>query len=244
VFPSGTRLEGRIEKKLSSKLTGIYRLYHLERTKTEVLNDPTSEKIEVIGSTGPTLIVDLRDDIFNPTKGSLHTFGVELASPLLLSNSNISFVLASLRNTFFIPVLPSLGLTLFAGGSYAKSLLSDQPLPNARLDSDLSLGGRNSMRGYSLRRFSPRGSLDPIISETAFYNFRAELNYEFVTNWGAAVFFDTGQLYPNWKPQARHDGIGVGLRYKTPVGPVVVDVAQGLGPDKESIKFYFTVGTL
>jgi outer membrane protein assembly factor BamA len=117
VIQSGTRLEGRIEKKLSSKLTGIYRLYHLERTKTEVLNDPTSEKIEVIGSTGPTLIVDLRDDIFNPTKGSLHTFGVELASPLLLSNSNISFVLASLRNTFFIPVLPSLGLTLFAGGS-------------------------------------------------------------------------------------------------------------------------------
>jgi outer membrane translocation and assembly module TamA len=59
-----------------------------------------------------------------------------------------------------------------------------------------------------------------------------------------AVFGDTGQLFPDWRTEPRHDGVGVGVRYKTPVGPVVVDFAQGLGPDRESVKFYFTVGTL
>ncbi|NBT59394.1 hypothetical protein EBT16_11485, partial [bacterium] len=60
-----------------------------------------------------------------------------------------------------------------------------------------------------------------------------------------AVFFDTGQLFPELKQDNRNDGIGVGFRYRTPVGPVVLDFAHGLSPAAKSIiRFTFTVGSI
>ena len=64
---------------------------------------------------------------------------------------------------------------------------------------------------------------------------------------GAAIFIDSGQIFSKtagaqWVTGTRHDGIGMGLRYKTPVGPAVIDISQGIGPDKESIKFNFSIG--
>jgi len=241
-----TKIEGRIEKKLSSSVTGIYRLYQLERTKTETLDDPTSIDTEVIGSTGPGVNIDFRDDIYNPTKGSFHSLNIEIASPILLSQDNISFIMALSRNSFYIPLFPSVGLSLYAGFGYAHSLFAGKSLPTARLVNDLSLGGRASLRGFSVGKFSPvpANGAATVVERTAFYNGRAEITTTIFANVGLAVFYDTGQIYPNLVPAGRQDGVGFGIRYKTPVGPIVVDIAQGLGPDREMLKFYFTVGTI
>ena len=258
------RIEERIEKKFSPYFTFIYRLHRFEHatTKTLVLlasndpNNPTNPNglnydpgyppaIEIvdIGSTGPGFQLDFRDDSFNPTLGSFHTLDGELAHSALFSSKDVGFYLWMSRNSFYVPLLEPFGLALFAGAGYADSLDSQKQIPNARLLTDLSLGGQGSIRGFSPRIFNPQQES----VSTGFYNVRGELRTALWEDLGAAIFIDSGQIFSKtagaqWVTGTRHDGIGMGLRYKTPVGPAVIDISQGIGPDKESIKFNFSIG--
>lgn len=261
---SRARIEERIEKKFSQSFKFIYRIHRYERATTKTLvfmdaNDPnnptnpsgnnyqpdlsTATEVVDIGSTGPGFEFDFRDDRFNPTSGSLHTLDAELAHSALFSSKDVGFYMLMGRNSFYIPLLEPLGLALFAGVGYADSLDQKKPIPKARLLTDLSLGGQGSIRGFSPRIFNPQAD-----SVTAgFYNLRGELRSTIVGDLSAAIFLDSGQIFSktagnSWVTGTRHDGVGVGLRYKTPVGPAVIDISQGLGPDKEVIKFNFTIG--
>lgn len=237
------RFEGKIEKKVGKAVTVIYRLYRLERTNTETLDaglNVTASDIDVIGSTGPGLIVDLRDDPFNPTKGSYHLLDFEFAHPVLLSNSDISFIMGLSRNSVYIPFFEPFSLTAYVGLGYARSLLDGAPIPKARLVNDLSLGGQGSLRGFAVRQFSPGDRS----RETAFYNLRGEIGTQIFDKAKFVVFMDSGQIFPDLTAQPRHDGVGIGFRYITPVGPVAVDLAHGLGREGKAIQFYFSIGTL
>jgi outer membrane protein assembly factor BamA len=240
------RLEEKIERKITRKLLVYFRLHRFERSVTESLIDATiPTKYETIGSTGPGFILDLRDDIYNPTKGSYHVFDLEYAAPFLFSQQNIHFMLASFRNSFYFPLINPFQFTFYVGAAYGRSFLQDSPIPIVRQLSDLSLGGQTSLRGFQPREFQPPNPNS--LYDSAYYNIRFEISFPLFYKIGAAVFLDSGQLFPNisfgYIPQPRHDGIGVGLRYKTPVGPVVIDFGKSLDSSSSQIRFYFTVGT-
>jgi len=241
------RLEERIEKRLSRRLTAQYRLHRLERTRTEVLQrqdsgltNTLSDTIDVIGSTGPVLLLDFRNDLFNPTSGSFHVLDVEFAHPALLSNAGLSFLLALQRNSFYIPLSSRVGFACYVGLGWSRALL-DKGLPEARLANELALGGQGTIRGYAPRLFrAPSG-----IREIAFYNVRSEVTIPLFGEVSGAVFFDSGQLFPEFRTEPRNDGVGVGVRYRTPVGPIVLDLAHGLSPAAESVvRFTFSVGSI
>ncbi|MFM8268619.1 MAG: BamA/TamA family outer membrane protein, partial [Pseudomonadota bacterium] len=240
-------VEERLEKRFSRNLMAQYRLHHLERTRTEVLErqdsggtKTLSDTVDVIGSTGPILTLDLRNDLFNPTSGSLHSLDLEMAHPVLLSSQDLSFLLALQRNSFYIPISKHFTFSVFVGTGWAKSLMG-RALPEARLANELALGGQGSIRGYAPKLFrAPAG-----VREMAFYNLRTEVSVPLFGEVSGAVFFDTGQLFPELKADSRNDGVGLGFRYKTPVGPIVLDLAHGLSPAAQSIlRFTFTVGSI
>lgn len=240
------RLEEKIERKITRKFLIYFRLHRFERSVTESLIDPTiPTKYETIGSTGPGFILDLRDDIYNPTRGSYHIFDLEYAAPFLLSQQNIHFMLGSFRNSFYFPLISPFQFTFYLGAAYGRSFSDGNPIPIVRQLSDLSLGGQTSIRGFQPREFQP--PTPESLFDSAYYNIRFEISFPLFYKIGAAVFLDSGQLFPNisfgYVPQSRHDGIGVGLRYKTPVGPVVIDFGKSLDSGSSSIRFYFTVGT-
>ncbi|NBX77161.1 MAG: hypothetical protein EBQ92_11450 [Proteobacteria bacterium] len=241
------RLEERIEKRFGKGLMAQYRVHRLERTRTELIERKDSggtatlsDTVDVIGSTGPNLILDLRNDAFNPTSGSLHSVDLEFAHPNLLSSQDLSFLLALQRNSFYIPISRLFNLSVFVGMGWSRALMG-RGLPEARLANELALGGQGSIRGYAPRLFrAPAG-----VREMAFYNVRTEVSVPLFGEVSGAVFFDTGQLFPELKADRRNDGIGLGIRYKTPVGPIVLDLAHGLSPVANSIiRFTFTVGSI
>lgn len=241
------RLEERIERRLSKRVMAQYRLHRLERTRTEVIERKDSgdtvrlnDTVDVIGSTGPTLMVDFRNDLFNPTSGSLHSLDLEFAHPSLLASQELAFLLALQRNSFYFPISKSLNLSVFVGAGWSRALLS-RGLPEARLANELALGGQTSIRGYAPRLFRAASG----VRELAFYNIRTELSIPLFGEVSGALFFDTGQLFPELKADSRNDGVGVGVRYRTPVGPVVLDLAHGLSPAAKSmVRFTFTVGSI
>ena len=56
-----------------------------------------------------------------------------------------------------------------------------------------------------------------------------EYDYRIKGNWAAAVFFDIGNAADDFHWDMKR-GVGVGVRWISPIGPIRIDVARGLDP--------------
>jgi translocation and assembly module TamA len=89
-------------------------------------------------------------------------------------------------------------------------------------------GGSGTIRGYPYQLVGPvfRGTDIPV-GGTAIAAGTVEFRQRFGANWGAAVFVDGGEVSASLKPLPAdfRVGVGAGLRYYTPIGPVRLDIA-------------------
>ena len=114
-----------------------------------------------------------------------------------------------------------------AGGSILGADLTDVPA-NRRFYS----GGGGSVRGYAYQGIGPKDINDDPIGGLSYMEANAELRIGVTDKIGIVPFIDvgavsTGSALENSDFQA---GAGVGLRYKTPFGPLRVDFAVPLNP--------------
>ena len=105
-------------------------------------------------------------------------------------------------------------------------------------------GGDRSVRGYGWREIGPRirNSVGDTYALGAQNVVTASIEYEryFKGPWGAAVFVDTGSAFDNTIDL--HTGVGFGVRWKSPVGPVRVDIAHGLNNPDSQFQLYLNIG--
>jgi translocation and assembly module TamA len=109
-------------------------------------------------------------------------------------------------------------------------------------------GGSGTIRGYSYQTVGPQFPVsgNPI-GGTAIIAGSLEFRQRFGKNFGAAVFVDGGQVSASLKllPDVFRIGVGVGIRYYTPIGPIRVDVAvptRSNGLDSEAFEIYIGLG--
>lgn len=100
-------------------------------------------------------------------------------------------------------------------------------------------GGTNSIRGFD---FLDLGVLDQGVLVGGRRLLIGSLEY---VRWldgplGAAVFTDIGDVANNWNDLDPKPAVGVGVRYKTPAGPIAFDVAKAL--DEDNIRIHFALG--
>ena len=88
---------------------------------------------------------------------------------------------------------------------------------------------------------------DPIGGESMIVG-NVELTIPLVDFMKLAVFYDTGNVWKNMEDIGSggfKSGIGTGLRFKTPIGPINLDYGYPLdleeGKESKSGKFYFSV---
>jgi len=130
---------------------------------------------------------------------------------------------------------------LIARGEIGHSFIDDLALlpPSLRYFA----GGDRSIRGYAWREVGPR--IQTSAGEFALggkHMAVASLEFEhyFNDSWGGAVFVDTGSAFddsPDW-----HTGVGIGLRWRSPVGPVRLDVAHGLDDPDSDFQLHLGIG--
>ena len=101
-------------------------------------------------------------------------------------------------------------------------------------------GGDRSIRGYNDREVGPRlGTFG--LGANNLVTASSEFEHYFTPQWGGAVFVDTGSAFngstPDW-----HTGVGIGVRWRSPVGPVRVDVARGLDQPDSALTLYLNIG--
>jgi outer membrane protein insertion porin family len=259
-FPSFDADVSRItlgfRRELSPGIWGFVE-YNFERNKISDVQYPyikaTDERTDIIGSITPGFSIDSRDDRFNPTKGVNSTQSLEIASNFLGSQDRVGFYRFTSYNSAYFRLFDNVVLALAANLGWERSNVENAPIPTFKL---FRLGGINSVRGY--REDAIEVETSKLVKGTlALVNYRAELRIPVVGSFGTALFLDAGNLLIDrfsFNPALLKSSVGAGLRYVTPVGPVVLDFAwrlqtenpapvkEGQLPDNDRFRVHFAIG--
>ena len=108
-------------------------------------------------------------------------------------------------------------------------------------------GGDRSVRGYAYREI---GEVFQAVNGDRYvvggkHLVAASVEYErmFTRQWGGAVFVDAGDAFDRREDFEAQLGVGFGVRWRSPVGPVRVDIAHGLGDAAgSSLRLHFNIG--
>ncbi len=93
-------------------------------------------------------------------------------------------------------------------------------------------GGDQSVRGYAFEALGPVDAQGDVIGGNTLATGSISFEHYFLDRWGAAVFVDSGNAFHDFSGPLK-TGVGAGVRWRSPVGPVYVDVGFGLnGPSK------------
>jgi translocation and assembly module TamA len=100
-------------------------------------------------------------------------------------------------------------------------------------------GGDNSVRGYAYQSLG-RTLEGGVASVRYLATGSVEYNYFFEGKWGMAVFVDAGDAADSAGALSPAFGYGVGARYRSPVGPINLDLAYGEAT--EEFRLHFSLG--
>lgn len=181
-----------------------------------------------------SLIQDRRDDPLDSTRGMLNTLDVGYAPGIL--SRRTSYTRLSTRNSTYHRLSRSLVLARTTTFGWLYNLESEPvPLPERYF-----AGGATTHRGFPENQ---AGQRDPVtgfpVGGNSFLFFGTELRFPLIgENLGGVLFHDMGNVYTSaseisfrYKQRDRSDfnyavhAVGLGVRIKTPVGPVRVDLA-------------------
>ena len=152
-------------------------------------------------------------------RGWLFRAGLEGAYEGFISSSD--FLQATMYAKLIQPAGPN--GRLIARSELGSTLIDDvNQLPKSLR---FFAGGDNSVRGYGYESLGPKNSAGAVIGGK--HLFVASLEYEYMIRdpWGAALFVDTGNAFNDWGKMDLQTGVGLGARWRSPIGPVRVDVA-------------------
>jgi translocation and assembly module TamA len=103
-------------------------------------------------------------------------------------------------------------------------------------------GGINSIRGYDYKDLAPRDRFGNIAGGQFLAVVSAEYEHPVLDDWGVAAFVDTGNAF-NTDSISFKTGIGLGIRWYSPIGPVRLDFAVPLSESDSSFQVHFSAGT-
>lgn len=236
-----------VEQDFTSHFTGIWELLNVSTyidhgiTKDDELKYNYERSDLVIGSTGPTLDFDYRDNFFNPTSGSFTQLSAEYASDFLSSHKVDDFIRSTAQTTWYFPIQKTGAVFAqsFRGGYIQDLRQTGYGIPFDK--KGFTLGGRTTIRGFESSEFFPStqpngtdyiGSSYKLSSYASYELIKSEIRFPLVPKWDltGAFFYDGGQVLidgfdfaDKWR-----DAVGFGLRYNTPIGPLNLEYGHKL----------------
>ncbi len=103
-------------------------------------------------------------------------------------------------------------------------------------------GGDSSVRGFGFQQLGPLDDDGNIIGGRHLLVGSIEYDHPIGQgDWGAAVFLDAGNAFNDFDDYELKEGVGFGVRWRSPVGPIRLDLAHA--PDsKDNFRIHFTMG--
>lgn len=166
------------------------------------------------------------DDLINPSSGISINFNLRGASQSLWATS--SFIQSEVKGKLIITPI-SFGKIILRGDI---GMTGVHKLYRFPLSLRYFAGGINSIRGFADSSIGPGKYL--LVGS-------AEYQQHLVSNWYGAIFYDVGNATNHFDtPFAR--GTGIGIVYKTLVGPIKLYFAQAISKKTRPNSIEFSVG--
>jgi outer membrane protein assembly complex protein YaeT len=195
---------------------------------------PTDYTLTSVGFTQTT---DYRDNPINPTRGWVFTSSFDVAD----IDGEAGFLRGTARFSIYQPIGRKCLLALGARVGGLKPIA-----PSIPIDTRFFNGGGTTVRSFSERQLGPKDKQDNPLGGEFYTVLNAEFTFPIYRGFEGAVFVDAGNL-TDWSNVGFSDmryAVGVGLRYKLPVGPLRLD--YGLNPSPRSNEemgaFHFSFG--
>ncbi len=254
-------------------LVGSFSVEDIERKQT---NDSTGvvtttrSRSNILGGSASR---DTRDFVLNPTVGSYRVVSSQVAGGIL-GGKNDFYTLESSYQRYIgigrvrdtekrIVRQPVFAWRVRAGYADHYGRSDEVPVENRYF-----LGGANSVRGYKESGLGPLDGSNPLGGDfllLANVELRYPLPYLWRWNFSGALFLDSGNVWASIRDVHGSDfdfrtridetgvndyryGIGLGIRYNTPIGPIRLDWGIPLKPDQvnnnESGLVYLSLGQI
>jgi outer membrane protein assembly complex protein YaeT len=211
--------------------------------------DEIDRQYRTYAVSGPSvsLVFDTRDDPLEPRRGLF--LGADLQVSLA-ALGGVSYVRSFFQCTGIRKLRTDLALVL--SGRLGLSSTFGEEAPLLPLPERFFAGGDYGPRGFPVDGVGPQvvgtdGKLYPTGGNALLLG-GAELRYNLSRSFQLASFLDTGNVYPEVGDLAASDlrwSAGLGLRYRTPIGPVRLDWGYVLDPqpgDEGRSHFHLTIG--
>ncbi len=239
----------RFGKQLTEYATGNI-FYKFEEVTIENIQDDVSadllseEGTNAVSQIGTSVTSDHRDSIFSPTTGFVVTGGIDVAGSVLGGDKD--FYRTQVRGSYYIPLKFKSVLELRFRAGIVDAYGDSKKVP---IFERFFAGGARTIRGYNERQVGPLDSKtnDPIGGEALLVS-NVEFTIPLINFIKLAAFFDTGNVWAKTEDFASgqfKSGMGLGVRVKTPIGPVNLDYGYPLndepGEDQRTGKFYFSI---
>ena len=189
------------------------------------------------------LLMDTRDDIFDPQSGMLAQFTVRERGRFFRSDSE--FLQATAEGRWFRRMPLRSVLALRVQGGVIFELGKAGSVPNVER---FFAGGLNSVRGWGVNELGPKDDQGEPTGGLSRVEMSMEVRTQIFFTLGTAIFVDIGNV--DAKSGAFNLGslkyaVGAGLRYLSPVGPVRFDVGYRLSDDntvEKRIQYHISLG--
>jgi translocation and assembly module TamA len=102
-------------------------------------------------------------------------------------------------------------------------------------------GGAQSVRGYAYQSLGPVDDSGQVTGGMYLLVGSIEAEHSFKNKWGVAAFYDVGNAINNINDDL-YKGVGIGVRWKSPVGPVRIDLASAISLEGNPWRIHITIG--
>ncbi|HEV3393839.1 MAG TPA: BamA/TamA family outer membrane protein [Chthoniobacterales bacterium] len=269
-FEIGDRVElsRKITKEYEVGL--VFAARHVEITDSSIARRFLGDMSYLINSLGFTQTLDLRESPLVAPRGFVFNNTVDVASTAF--GSEIQLVRGTGRVAYFLPFGPksltpgvvadenptlpplqrwfqqsSLGFGARIGLEHSLNNSGPDEPTTLPIDERFFNGGATTVRSFGERTLGPLDPKGNPIGGEFYTIFNVEYTFPIYGELQGALFFDAGNLLPTSEEpgldQMRY-GLGGGLRYKLPIGPIRLD--YGWNPDRQSGEdfgaFHFSFG--
>ncbi len=174
---------------------------------------------------------DTRDSVFLPTEGSVTKGSLEYGSSVI--GSQLDFTRLKGQHSGFVSLDAVTVLGWSAKVGVIAPLTSSEIIP---LQERFFNGGENTVRSFRESQLGPKDNDGNPIGGEAYTVFSVEMRRRLRGRFEGALFYDLGNVTPHyedfWRFKGYAQGIGAGLRYTFPVGPIRLDAAWNPSPDE------------
>ena len=178
-----------------------------------------------------------QDNRVNPNRGFRQYYQVSAGSESLLTEVDMAILNAGWH---FIYSMGENYDHQFVGRADLGYILS-QNFDRVPYNLRFFAGGDQSIRGYDYESLSTKEN-GLLIGGQALAIGSIEYNYQFKPGWRAAIFTDFGNAYDAEFKTETKVGMGLGLRWASPIGPIRVDVGAGVSEQNIPVRLHVFIG--